>query len=841
MKLAIRLIRVRARHPAAREIFSQGYRCCLVAWTRIGAKIKRRRADGTNILHYQTTMKLQKITIVVAVATFVALSSLPKLSAGESSGLLDTLSFGDAVSEQGHGMTADRAETITGGLNESARRFLPLAPEDWQGGSATFTLKVDPEKLNYVTARFWGSDTSASRMILFCEGKQIGYRHLGDIDVLDFGDDSGEPGCNGRFLYNTTPLPLAMTQGKTNLHFEIRSTGPVWGYASSFAQYQKPMTVPTRGIYEIYTHTDGSFVPPAAEKQGSAPQNPPVRQTPGAEVFDKLKSRVNGEIKNLLASAKPLNEMQMQFLARAYFVKWTDASQNPLVVTQVIKGLDALSAAYRDNPGLASHDPSTPNPGWFEFGPAGDTISLLATPLQRFLDTSLDDGGKKISRRAAYSELLQAGRDWHRQHRRLYSNQTMITDMNLYLSNRGLEAIDPINAFTEAQARRYLYEALALEPWRDSDPGGGEAAEHSGRTWGVGTNYWQLTAKGLTRELGYVGYYGEVLDWATSIYDATRPAPGQPGDEKIKTQLEKIIHARANFRYPMLDGDGNRAMRIETIVGWRDMHYPGDIVYGERPTWDASTLYAAAATLDPQSIGYAQQMFADNQFFASVQHQMEQNNSLRVTAGLLSVPEQYELLMAQPATTYRLPMTSGQPDFVFSDEEDGVVAVKNGSDILYVSLYWRSRFAVNFLARVHLITPGFDRIAVVHEDIQFEPSGMTYTRPDWINFGFGGGGPRYPMEMHSAEAGEKLPIAKIPDGVIFHSGDENVYAGKGEFYTLRYGDYLIGMNMTTGKTFELKIPTGFAKAKELVSQKMVEPGANLKVAPRSTVVLYLDK
>ena len=33
------------------------------------------------------------------------------------------------------------------------------------------------------------------------------------------------------------------------------------------------------------------------------------------------------------------------------------------------------------------------------------------------------------------------------------------------------------------------------------------------RRWNVGTNYWQLTAKGLTKELGYVGYYGEVLDW----------------------------------------------------------------------------------------------------------------------------------------------------------------------------------------------------------------------------------------------------------------------------------------------------------------------------------------
>ena len=52
--------------------------------------------------------------------------------------------------------------------------------------------------------------------MLFGEGKQIGYRHLGDIDLLDIG--GGEPAFPGRFIYVTTPLPLAMTRGKTNLN-----------------------------------------------------------------------------------------------------------------------------------------------------------------------------------------------------------------------------------------------------------------------------------------------------------------------------------------------------------------------------------------------------------------------------------------------------------------------------------------------------------------------------------------------------------------------------------------------------------------------------------------------
>jgi len=113
---------------------------------------------------------------------------------------------------------------------------------------------------------------------------------------------------------------------------------------------------------------------------------------------------------------------------------------------------------------------------------------------------------------------------------------------------------------------------------------------------------------------------------------------------------------------------------------------------------------------------------------------------------------------------------------------------------------------------------------------------------DYINFGFANGGPHFPVEMHSAEAGEKLPIAKVPDGVRFRPGDESVYAGKGDFYTLRYGNYLIGMNLTTDKAFELKASEEvFKEPMELVSHKRVSLATPVKVGPRSTVVLYFGK
>lgn len=754
-----------------------------------------------------------------------------------SASVIDTLAFGDAASEKSHALTADHSESVIGGLGQPARILQSLAPVTWQGGSVAFIVKVDPEKQTYVTARLWGSDATSNCLILFCDGKQVGYRHLGDVEILDVG--GGAPAFNGRFFYVTTPLPIQLTHGKTEVRLEIRSSGPIWGYGTTFAKFQLEMSRSSRGIYAITTHTNPYFSPPVSDKQGEALVHAPARPQPGSEVLDMLKQRVDGEIKRLLASTEPLKQMQLQFLAQAYHVTWTSAYHNANAVSRAVQSLDALFFAYRKNPKLAEADPNTYNAEWFGLGPAGNTLRLLAEPLSPFFDQLIEDPrGGSITRRAAFSEMLQRCRDWHRRHRRLYTNQTMINDLyGIYLANRGIAVLTPAAAMPEAQVRRYLYESVGLEVWRGSDAGGEGPVENGGRAWGVGAEYWQLTNQALSRELGYVGYYGEVLDWVASIYDATRPAPGAPGDESIRAQLARMERARGVFRYPAVDGDGFRAMRIEAIVGWRDSgHYPGDVAYGERMTWDGSALYAAATTLEPESVGYAQQMFEDNQFFALLKEHMKQN-SFRVTAGLLGVPDQYDRIKAQPASAHRLPMTPGQPDSVFTDEVDGVVALKDGEATFYASLYWRARYAINFLARVHYTTPTVDHIAVVREDVQFQPSGESYTRPDHAISGFGNGGPGYPVQLHSAHACEVLPIAKIPRGVSFKAGQESVYAGRGDFYTLSYGPYLIGMNMSEDRTFDLKVPSDASSVRNLGSGKSAGPGARLSVAPRSTVVL----
>ena len=766
---------------------------------------------------------------------------------------LDTLTLGDSTSETAHGFNSTTSKIIVGGFGETARQLLPPPTPGWAGGTMSFNLLVNPDKQNYLTARFWGDEVTPNRMLVFVEGKQIGYRHLGDIDQLDYGNE--DPVYNGRFYYVTTPLPLSLTKGKKSMSFELRGYGPIWPYGMTFDSFQKPMTTPTRGTYTLSTHTDGYFVPPSREKQGEAVKNPPTRSSPGKEVLDELKARVNGEIEAEMKSPLPPNQMQMQLLSRAWSVDWSAAYHHPDVIKKIVAGLDAIYLGTLKNPSLVQSDPVTPNPAWFGLGLAGQAITMLSEPLKPYLEEPVASGivgpnvvkeeGDKVSRREAYAGMLVASRDWHRKHRRLYTNQSIINDLyGIYLCNRGVAVLSPFQALPEPEVMRYLYESVGLQPWSDSDPGGEGPQERSDKNWNVGGDYREVTGKGLTRELGYVGNYGEVIDWVTAVYEATRPMPwqsDQPGDPKILAQLIKVAKARSIFRYPMLDAEGNRAMRLETVIGWRDVTLPGDIAYGQRVTWDANTLEAAASTLDPSLVGFGRQMLGDNQYFFSLERQMKQPG-LRSTIGLLTAPNDYKTVLADTGKTGgNLPMSPGQPDFVWTDEGDGVVALKHGEEIFYASLYWRARQGINYLARVHYMTPQIARIAVVREQTQYTGSGITFKRPNWTTAGYGNGGVPYNDGAVSASAGEELPVAQMPQGVRYKPGDENVYAGRGDFYSLRYGPFLIGMNMTSDGKFPLTVPAEMKDVVDLVSGKKYNAGEAITVGARSTVLLHEGK
>lgn len=730
---------------------------------------------------------------------------------------IDVLIFGDSASETEHQLSEKASAVIVGGLNEPARALLPIDGERVEGGNVHFNMKVDPDKQNYITVRFWGSDTGDKNiLILFAEGKQIGYRHLGDYDMLSLAN--GEAPFLGRFVYTTLPLPLKMTQGKNQIQLAIRSTGPYYRYGNSFDDYQKIMTEPTKGIYRAYTHTE-EFFDPGEEKQGKAPESV-VRLAPGEEVLSDVKTLVNGEIDKILAKENPSQE-EIQLLADAYFVTWTNVFHDRRVVDKTMTAVDYYASRFEVEGEKLYGD------SWVMSGPLAIAVRYFIKDIKPLLDGDL-------ARKARWIKLFQYGVNYSKTHRRSYTNQGMIVDWFLYENNHTLSLLAPELALPQKQTLGYLYEAVGIIPWT------GSVQEDGQPSYPLGRDYYQLTDKGLTKELGFVGGYGEIAYWALHLYNATGEAGKRDsGDAKLREQLLKMAKARTYFRYPSFDTDGYKTIRAEAVIGWRDPYpYPGYIIYGEKGvTRETTPLMVTATTLDPELVGYAQQMLEDNQFFAIIKEKMK-DRGIHSLATLLRVPDEYALIKDQPRQHYKLKMTEGQPDFVFSDEEVGVVAIKNGEERFFASLYWRANYAVNFLARVHYTTPQTDHIATVFQDVKYTPSGMTYKRPPRINLAFSDARDFY-KGIESAHTGEELPIAKIPDGVTFKPGQESVYAGKGDFYTLRYGKYLIAMNCTTDQSFDMEVPKGFKRVKNLTDQRTVI-AHTLPVGPRSTVVLVLE-
>ena len=741
----------------------------------------------------------------------------------------DVLIFGNRASEKKHCLKDSLTEMYVGGMDETARRMLPGNEPEWKGGTIKFKMKVDAEKQNYFTVRCWGSESDNCMVMLFIEGKQLGYRHLGDYDLLHRGN--GDKPCPERFYYYTVPLPMSYTKGKKEVELEMRSYGNTWDYGETFEKYQLKMGGPTIGFYKAYVDTDACFIPDKREKQGrDVVSEAPIRPLPNVEVIDHLKKVLSDRIQQILAKESALGQQEIWLIADAYNVSWTPAYRNPKVIDKVIWNIDAFYEKYKQMPAIVYSDPSVYNGDWM-------TTCLLARSIRTLwgnLKDSLDVSVNGVFRRDSWEELMIASLDYGTTHRRHYTNQSMIIDMAIYECNRALALMNPHRALPEYQTLRYLYESLALAPWLGKEtPQGPEMP--------LGNDYWQLTDKALTKELGFVGYYGEVVDWLIHIYKATA-MPNVPfsGDLKIREQLLRVAGARYNFRYPAVDAEGYRCFRAEAVVGWRDgNHYPGNVIYGDRGTaWDATPLMTAAATLDARAVGAAQQMLKDNQFFRAVAEKLKDSGNIRSIQSCLHIPDEYDLLMQQAPSEKQLPMSPSEDDYVFSDEEDGVVAIKNGSEILYASLYWRARNAVNNLAKVHFITPTFDRLSNVHIETKFEDSGMRYTRPDWVNLGFAGWREWY-TGIHSAHAGEVLPIAKIPAGVKFKPGDENIYAGKADYYELRYGNYVIAINGSTDKTFEVEVPKAKIVLDLTDNKNRVEQG-RLKVAPRTTVVLFIQ-
>ncbi|NQT87401.1 hypothetical protein HQ560_11590 [bacterium] len=724
---------------------------------------------------------LRTASIIIAFATALAAGA-------------DRLTLGDPASEKAHALASENSAVRTGGLSQTCRVILPREPATSSGGSITFTLQCDPDRQNYLTARLWGDDVGETTLYIYHDGKQLGSKHSDwpPLDTLNWREK--EPRFPARFFYSTYILPLYITQGKSRITLQIASKGFSYGYAPSYEKAQHKQTTPSQGIYAVTVHTDPFYTPPLDEVQGGAAPIGPITKRPSdLDPYEYVKRdaqrRIDGALRRELPRPKDILGIAM-----ACNAPWAAQHKDKAILDRVLTTVDTY--VQRDDVKAL---------GWFGAGE-------LAEAVWRVFDDAQAAGAlEQKGRRKAYAAFFRKAIDHQTvpKHRGGLANQEIYIFTSVARSNRLLERLDPSRALPKAVVLDYVYQAMGLRPTKTRFIPGKGVQQSTAYRFIVGGpvflsddwDYYWVTPKASSKEHGFVPAYGEMAQQTATLYAIT-------GDGRVKAQAIRMIAARTPFRVPSNDRDGNATVRIEAVIGWRHAWYAGRVEYGDQ------YLKAAALFGDPVSVRLAQ---------LYVQHNMIYREPYRGTLPLLVQRVDYvKRVLAMPPSAFRLPMRDDQPDFAWADEGLRTLAFKHRGRRCWMTMNWRGA-GINRMARVHYTEPTVDRIASMRIGTEFTPRGESIVRPKEAQRQF--------VEPGAALVtdGEALPLAAGPLG------------GMGDFYTARYGDYLIGMNCSKARTFRLAVPPEHAgrAVTDLITGRPLAPATAHAVKPGATMILYL--
>jgi fibronectin type 3 domain-containing protein len=769
----------------------------------------------------------------------------------------DTIVFGNTTSEASHGLTAyfppptnittvswqntpapsnpsatAPSDVVAGELGLSARRLLPRTPNgDVYGGQATFTMAVDPAKQNYLTLKLSASDPYADNcLILDCNGKEIGARHGGNTLSEDMLWSGGSGWWLGRFYYRTEPLPLPMTLGKSSVTITVRSMGSFYTYAPIFTyvpQYQSIITVPSQGLYSAYTHA-GSQVDSTGEPEGTAPavQTPNTLENEMTQL-NTVMSSVNAQLASDLQNTPAnLSQNDADFLGQCYdaqtnagstYITYPAGQTAATLGAQVVAILDNAVTSYAAGSGIEASN-------WGGgLGSMGDAIRLTWPLISGSMSATVNYGGTlgTTTRQTGWATALRASVDDGRYNRQTIGNQAIDNGSNIYLENAGCLLVNPAQALAASQQLRYLKEACGILPWSGNDQATGGTDGVGGGptpTPGVapyGPNWFMCTTKGLTKDgEGFVG--GDYGELGPFIYRFGLIS----GDAQLQARGITMARARFPFRYPGVDGNGYLIMLSPDPIGDRNNNLPGHVDYlGQSNPDDFLMASQGAAVIGNDLLGAFQEEITQGQIYEYFYYLDPY------------LPPRWAAIKAMAPTNVPLPMTSGQPDFAWADEQDMVVAAKHGEERLFVNLFWRSQLFIDGFAKVFQLTPSLARLGDVFEDdVRYRATGQTLTSGGVVD-GFA------TPEDNPVEA-----FAGTPEPIAFRSDltsppADNRDGGRGTGYTLRYGNWLIGIDADYSATYSVKLPSDFTSATDLISGQTMSAPVTLQ--PQTSVVFYL--
>lgn len=211
--------------------------------------------------------------------------------------IMDYVVLGDEESESAHNFDPGKSAVGYGEMGDSYRRLYPGADPMW------VTLKVNPDKMNYITVKLWGSErqNKQSQCLIFSD-------EYGSLNQL-YGTNWGvwdymytEPSQRDSYFYATYRIPRSMTYGKTEVRFKIFHYGD---YSAYSANGYADATEYSRQLYKIITHTDTKYDPMPDDKNGTTKRYDlgKIAVSPnGLSPYDYIINEMNASIEEVLKS-----------------------------------------------------------------------------------------------------------------------------------------------------------------------------------------------------------------------------------------------------------------------------------------------------------------------------------------------------------------------------------------------------------------------------------------------------------------------------------------------------------------------------------------------------------
>jgi len=209
-----------------------------------------------------------------------------------SSNALDRINFGDtasdAFSESAHAFVNAGQPTGAGSLGLTYREIAPSAVAASVGNNAdnealTFTMTCSPTLQNYVTIQVWGSDTISDYIYLYTPTQGNVTGNYSGTNQPEIDNQGSDPVLPGRWLYETLPIPLSMTSGKTSVTLTLNAA----------------LTAGTtsRPIYSAFTHTSPYLIVSPSDPQGTAPAAAaPTPSTYNSAYFSSILNNLSGYV-----------------------------------------------------------------------------------------------------------------------------------------------------------------------------------------------------------------------------------------------------------------------------------------------------------------------------------------------------------------------------------------------------------------------------------------------------------------------------------------------------------------------------------------------------------------